>query len=76
METEHDQTKEPTIFNSLLVCFFVSILLFIALLFRQKDLSLLSLLILLVMGGSKAWSTLNFYRISCDYHANKKRVFP
>lgn len=76
METEYDQTKEPTIFNSLLVCFFVSILLFIALLFRQKDLSLLSILILLVMGGSKVWSTLNFYRISCDYHASKKRVFP
>jgi len=76
MINEHDQTREPTIFNSLVVCFFVTILLFIALLFRQKDLSLLSILILLVMGASKAWSTLNFYRLSCDYHADKKRVFP
>jgi len=76
MAPEQDQTKEPTIFNSMLVCFFVSILLFIALLFRQQDLSLLAILILLVMGGSKVWSTLNFYRITCRYHADKKRVFP
>ncbi len=76
MALEHDQTKEPTIFNSMLVCFFVSILLFIALLFRQQDLSLLAILILLVMGGSKVWSTLNFYHITCRYHADKKRVFP
>lgn len=76
MVTEQDQTKEPTIFNSMLVCFFVGILLFIALLFRQQDLSLLALLILLVMGGSKVWSTLNFYHIACRYHADKKRVFP
>ena len=76
MAAEQDQTKEPTIFNSLLVCFFVSILLFIALLFRQKDLSLLAILILLVMGGSKIWSTLNFYHITCHYSADKKRVFP
>jgi uncharacterized protein (DUF58 family) len=76
METEHHQTREPTIFNSPLVCFLVTILLFIALLFRQKDLSLLGILILLVMGGSKVWSTINFYRISCVYHVDKKRVFP
>jgi len=76
MTTEQDQTKEPTIFNSLLVCLFVSMLLFIALLFRQQDLSLLAILILLVMGGSKIWSTLNFYRITCHYYADKKRVFP
>ena len=76
MATEQDQIKEPTIFNSLLVCFFVMILLFIALLFRQRDLSLLTLLILLVMGGSKVWSGLNFHRISCAYHADKRRIFP
>lgn len=76
MAIEQDQTKEPTIFNSLFVCFLVSILLFIALLFRQQDLSLLAILILLVMGGSKVWSVLNFYHISCHYHADKKRVFP
>ncbi len=76
MATELDQTKEPTIFNSLLVCFFVGILLFIALLFRQQDLSLLAMLILLVMGGSKAWSTLNFYHVTCHYRVDKKRVFP
>jgi uncharacterized protein (DUF58 family) len=76
MTTEQNQVKEPTIFNSLLICFFVMILLFIALLFRQKDLSLLTLLILLVMGGSKVWSSLNFHRISCTYRADKTRVFP
>ena len=76
MEIEARQIKEPTIFNSLLVCFFVAILLFVALLFRQKDLSLLAILILLVMSGSKIWSTLNFYRISCHCRADKKRVFP
>ena len=76
MAIEHDQTKEPTIFNSLLLCFLVTILLFIALLFRQKDLSLLSLLILLVMGGAKIWSNLNIYRISCTCREDRNRVFP
>jgi len=76
MTTERNQIKEPTIFNSLVTCFFVTLLLFIALLFRQKDLSLLALLILLVMGGSKVWSSLNFFHISCDYHVDRKRVFP
>ena len=76
MAPEQDQTKEPTIFNSMLVCFFVSMLLFIALLFRQQDLSLLAILILLVMGVSKVWSILNFYRITCRYHTDRKRVFP
>ena len=46
------QDREPTIFNSKLILFFVGITLFIALLYRQHDLSLLALLVLLVMAGS------------------------
>jgi len=69
------QDREPTIFNSKLILFFVAISLFIALLFRQNDLSLLALLVLLVMAGSKMWSVLSLGRVSCETKAQQERVF-
>ena len=69
------QDREATIFNSKLILFFVVIALFLALVYRQSDLSLLSLLILLVMAGSKAWSVLSLGRVSCETKARRERVF-
>ena len=69
------QDREPTIFNSKLILFFVAIALFIALLFRQNDLSLLALLVLLVMAGSKMWSVLNLGQVTCETKAQQARVF-
>jgi uncharacterized protein (DUF58 family) len=70
-----EENREPTIFNSLLVRIFVGIFLFIALLYRQTDLALLTFLILLVMSAARIWSSLSLYRVRCTINVNKQRVF-
>jgi uncharacterized protein (DUF58 family) len=76
MNAEHQESREPTIFNSLFVLLFVGIFLFIALVYRQNDLSLLAILILAVMGGTKAWSIMSPARVRCDSAIDTRRVFP
>jgi uncharacterized protein (DUF58 family) len=76
MTVEQQESREPTIFNSLLMLFFVGILLFVALLYRQNDLTLLAILVLIVMGGTKAWSSMGPARIRCDSTIDTRRVFP
>jgi uncharacterized protein (DUF58 family) len=77
LQPSHDllHDREPTIFNSRLILFFVATGLFIALLNRQSDLSLLALLVLIVMGGTKAWSALSLARVSSTTQATPGRVF-
>ena len=75
LQNPHPQDREPTVFNSKLILFLVMITLFGALLSRQDDLSLLALLVLLVMAGSKAWSVLSLGRVTCETKAHKERVF-
>ncbi len=76
MKAEQPESREPTIFNSLFVLFFVGIFLFIALLYRQNDLSLLAVLILMVVGGAKAWTHMSATRIRWDSAMDNQRVFP
>ena len=76
MTIELEEDREPTIFSSLLVLFFVGIFLFIALLFRQNELSLLAFLILLVMAAAKIWSSISHYRMTCTINADRQRAFP
>jgi uncharacterized protein (DUF58 family) len=76
MASEHLQDRESTGFNSPVIWFFVAIILFVALLYRHNDLSLLAALVLLLMAGSKAWSLISLSRVSCSVHLNKKRAFP
>jgi uncharacterized protein (DUF58 family) len=76
MTVEQQESREPTIFNSLLMLLFVGILLFVALLYRQNDLTLLAILVLIVMGGTKAWSSMGPARIRCDSTIDTRRVFP
>lgn len=76
MNAEQQESREPTIFNSLLMLLFVGLFLFIALLYRQNDLSLLAILILIVVGGAKAWSSMSPARIRCDSAIDTRRVFP
>lgn len=75
METDPIQDRESSIFNSRLILFFVAVTLFLALLNRQLDLSLLSLLVLIIMGGAKVWSLLSLGRIACETKAKLKKVF-
>jgi uncharacterized protein (DUF58 family) len=76
MSVEQQESREPTIFNSLFMLFFVGILLFIALLYRQNELSLLAILILVVVVGAKAWTRMSATRIRWDSAINNQRVFP
>ena len=76
MTIELEEDREPTIFSSLLVRFFVGVFLFIALLYRQNELSLLAFLILLVMAAAKIWSRISHYRMTYTINADKQRVFP
>ena len=76
MTTELEECREPTIFNSPLICIFVGISLFIALLYRQTDLALLAFLILLVVSTAKTWSSMSLYRVRWTISVNKQRVFP
>jgi uncharacterized protein (DUF58 family) len=76
MAIEEQESREPTIFNSLFMLFFVGIFLFIALLYRQNELSLLAILILIVVGGAKAWTGMSATRIRWDSAIDNQRVFP
>jgi hypothetical protein len=76
MTIELEESREPTIFNSPVACLFVSIFLFVALLFRQSDLSLLAFLVLLVMAAAKIWSRMSHYRVAYSINLNKQRAFP
>ena len=76
MQADHDLPKEPTVFNSPLICFAVTLLLFVALLSRQHDLAILAILILFLMGGAKIWSLLSLPRIACITQVNRQRLFP
>jgi uncharacterized protein (DUF58 family) len=76
MDIEIEESREPTLFNSLLMCFFVSTSLFLALLFRQSELSLLAFLVLLVMAAAKIWSSVSQYRLVYKFGVDKQRLFP
>ena len=76
MTVEEQESREPTIFNSLFMLLFVGIFLFVALLYRQNDLSLLAILILIVVGGAKAWTGMSATRIRWDSAIDNQRVFP
>jgi uncharacterized protein (DUF58 family) len=76
MASEHLQDRDSTVFNYPLICIFVAVILFIALLYRHSDLSLLAALVLILMVGSKAWSRLSLSRVFCSVHLDKRRAFP
>ena len=76
MQTQQDLQREPTIFSSRLIGMLVAFLLFLALLYRQNNLALLTLLILLLMGGSKLWSRMSLANVFCSMQTNRQRLFP
>lgn len=66
----------PTIFVVPLMQFFVGLLLFIALLHGQRDLIVLSLLVLGVVFGAKLWARISLSGIISHSAVNKQKVFP
>lgn len=76
MSVYREDRREPTIFNSRLIQIVVVTFLFLALYYRQYDLSLLMILILLVMGGTYTWSGMGPSHIRCQTDLETRRVFP
>jgi len=73
----HDEPEEPISVISLpLILFLISILLFIALLLREKELALFSTLVLGLTGCMKIWSLFSLHRLTCMPDINKVKAFP
>lgn len=73
---EERDRPAPTIFVVPLMQFFVGVLLFIALLHGQRDLTILSLLVLGLVFGAKLWARVSLSKIKSDLMVNKQKVFP
>jgi uncharacterized protein (DUF58 family) len=73
---EATNRRIPSIFVTLPILFLTALLLIAALLYRQKDLSILSLLILGVAGAAKLWTTIGRSGIECRATINANKVFP
>jgi len=76
MVMEAQESRLPTIFIVPLIQFFVGVLLFVALLHSQRDLAVLALLVLGVMGGARLWSRMSLSGIKCYSMVDKGKVFP
>jgi len=68
--------RVSSVFITLPMLFLGALLLIAALLFKQRDLSILSLLVLGVAGAAKLWTTIGLFGIECRTTVNTSRVFP
>jgi uncharacterized protein (DUF58 family) len=66
----------PTIFIIPLMQFIVGLLLFIALLHGDRNLTILTLLVLGVANGAKLWTRISLSGIKCHSAVDKQKVFP
>lgn len=66
----------PTIFFIPFVLVFVALFFFVALLNGQRDLTVLTLLILCIAGLAKLWSRQSLKHISCSLRLDKYKLFP
>jgi hypothetical protein len=76
MNNDSRYDSEPTVFNSFVTFIIVAFLLFIALLYRQGNLVLLSLLVLCLVIGTKTWTRFSLSRVTCVISVDKQRAFP
>ena len=66
----------PTLLTIPLIQFVVLILLFVALLYGQRDLALLTVLMLFFAGGAWLWSRASLFRLTCHSQVDKTKCFP
>jgi uncharacterized protein (DUF58 family) len=66
----------PSLFTITLIQFFVGALLFIALLYGQRDLTVLTLLVLGVISGARLWARMSLSGIKYRLKVDKQKVFP
>jgi uncharacterized protein (DUF58 family) len=76
MHMESQESRQPTIFIVPLMQFLVGAILFVALLHKQRDLTVLAILVLGVMGGVRLWSRMSLSGIKCYAMVDKGKVFP
>jgi uncharacterized protein (DUF58 family) len=70
------ESRPSSVFIFPLVEFLVGVCLFIALLYGQRDLTLLAFLVLGITIGARLWSRLSLSRIRCSSMVDKHKVFP
>ncbi len=56
--------------------FFTGIILFVALLYGEKDLAVFSLLLVVLYAGLKLWSLFSVREIKCHFLVDRERLFP
>ena len=66
----------PSILTFAPVQIFVGVLLFVALLNGQRDLTILALLVLGVIGGTRLWARMSQWNTSFHLTLDKRKVFP
>lgn len=66
----------PSYFTVTLIQVLVGVLFFISLLYGQRDLTVLSLLVLAVVGGTRLWARNSLSRVQFGFAADKSRLFP
>lgn len=70
------ESRLPSIFIVPLIQFLVGVFLFIALLHRQRDLTVWALLVLGITIGARLWSRLSLSGIKCSLMVDKNKLFP
>jgi uncharacterized protein (DUF58 family) len=70
------QERQSPIFTAFFIQLIVGGFLLIALLHRQRDLALLTFLILVIMAGAKIWSLASLKNLSIHTEVNRNRLFP
>ena len=70
------ESRLPSAFIIPLVQFLVGVCLFVSLLYEQRDLTILALLVLGIAIGTNLWSRLGLSGISCASMVDKFRLFP
>ena len=70
------EDRIPSLFAIPMILVFVAIILFIGLVQRHGELSLMAGLVLFVFGGAYGWSKLSSARLKCRMTVDKRRMFP
>ena len=76
MIMEAEEGRAPSLFTLSLILFFVGVFLFVSLLHRERDLTVLCLLVLGLAGGAKLWSRVSLKGLRCSFTLDKDKVFP
>ena len=66
----------PSIFFTPIFLIFTGILLFVALLYGQKEMAVFCLLLLVLYAGLKLWSLFSIREVQCRFLVDRERVFP